>query len=250
MVRHHIVPELRPLCVSLLESDLDSRKQLESAVGSDRGRGCQQPMPGRSKCREKIGSERLDLLEKLDEIRHQLTEARADEYRDIPLAKILGAGRCCSPSCAGRKHTAGYRVQSLRLAPLPLFSRGVADLYRTGVSISREDEHELSGHLPELHDLPRPEDFEASISEAIILGWRTSICARPVAFQCWQAPQRNRNFWPGSSSGRRASFRKRINGKLSAVTGRYGDVHRHPWTNHQLRAAVFIAKLQIPRIVS
>ena len=34
MVRHHIVPELRPLCVSVLESDLDSRKQLESAVGS------------------------------------------------------------------------------------------------------------------------------------------------------------------------------------------------------------------------
>src|SRR6266566_6494789 len=33
MVRHHIVPELRPLCVSVLESDLDSRKQLESAVG-------------------------------------------------------------------------------------------------------------------------------------------------------------------------------------------------------------------------
>ena len=34
MVRHHIVTELRPLCVSVLESDLDSRKQLESAVGS------------------------------------------------------------------------------------------------------------------------------------------------------------------------------------------------------------------------
>src|SRR5438046_6211916 len=34
MVRHHIVSELRPLCVSVLESDLDSRKQLESAVGS------------------------------------------------------------------------------------------------------------------------------------------------------------------------------------------------------------------------
>src|SRR5205807_4640910 len=34
MVRHHIVPELRPLCVSVLESDLESRKQLESAVAS------------------------------------------------------------------------------------------------------------------------------------------------------------------------------------------------------------------------
>src|SRR5205085_10047764 len=34
MVRHHIVPGLRPLCVSVLESDLESRKQLESAVAS------------------------------------------------------------------------------------------------------------------------------------------------------------------------------------------------------------------------
>src|SRR5260370_21219380 len=34
MVRHHIVPGLRPLCERVLENDLDSRRQLESAVAS------------------------------------------------------------------------------------------------------------------------------------------------------------------------------------------------------------------------
>src|SRR5258707_15267616 len=56
------------------------------------------------------------------------------------------------------------------VAPLPLSSGELADLYRTGVSISREDENELSGHLPELHDLPRAGDFEASVSERNRLG--------------------------------------------------------------------------------
>src|SRR5258708_28511052 len=34
MVRSQVVSKLRSLCVSVLESDLDSRKQLESAVGT------------------------------------------------------------------------------------------------------------------------------------------------------------------------------------------------------------------------
>jgi len=36
--------------------------------------------------------------------------------------------------------------------------------------------------------------------------------------------------------------------KLSAVyAGRYGDVHRQPWTNSPASCGWFIAKLQIPR---
>src|SRR5260370_27980491 len=85
MVRHHIVPELRPLCVSLLESDLDSRKQLESAVGSIAERLSRADAGSLEMQAKKLESERLDLLRKLDEIRNQLTDARADEYRDIAL---------------------------------------------------------------------------------------------------------------------------------------------------------------------
>jgi len=85
MVRHHIVPELRPLCVSVLESDLDSRKQLESAVGSIAERFSRADAGALETEAKKLASQRLDLLKKLDEIRNQLSEARADEYRDVVL---------------------------------------------------------------------------------------------------------------------------------------------------------------------
>src|SRR5256885_12564460 len=67
MVRHHIVPELRPLCVSVLESDLDSRKQLESAVGSIAERLSRADAGSLEMEANKLGSERHEALRKLDE---------------------------------------------------------------------------------------------------------------------------------------------------------------------------------------
>src|SRR3989475_8492120 len=86
MVRHHIVPELRPLCVSLLESDLDSRKQLESAVGSIAERLSRADAGSLEIEWKKLQAERSDLLKKLDDVRNQFADARADEYRDIVIA--------------------------------------------------------------------------------------------------------------------------------------------------------------------
>src|SRR5438034_10259650 len=71
MVRHHIVPELRPLCVSLLESDLDSRKQLESAVGSIAERLSRADAGSLEMEAKKLEAERTDLLKKLDDVRNQ-----------------------------------------------------------------------------------------------------------------------------------------------------------------------------------
>src|SRR6266478_2567843 len=83
MVRQHIVPELRPLCVSVLESDLDSRKQLESAVGSIAERLSRADAGSLEMQAKKLESERLGLFEKLDEILNRLTEVRGHEYRDL-----------------------------------------------------------------------------------------------------------------------------------------------------------------------
>src|SRR5246127_4115626 len=166
MVRHHIVPELRPLCVSVLESDLDSRKQLESAVGSIAERLSRADASSLEMEAKKLETERLDLLRKLSEIRSRLAAARADEYREIAIG-----GKSWAPADAARqvvqeKDARGWIPGPVAaVAPLPLSPGELADLYRTGVSISREDENELSGHLPELHDLPRAEEFEASIDE-------------------------------------------------------------------------------------
>jgi very-short-patch-repair endonuclease len=232
MVRHHIVSELRPLCVSVLESDLDSRRQLESAVGSIAERLSRADAASFELEANKLESERLDLLNKLEEIRSQLTEARADEYREIAIA-----GKSWAPADAARqvvldKEAHGWIPGPVAaVAPLPLSPGELADLYRTSVSLSREDEQELSGHLPELHDLPRTEDFEAGVSERNLLGLEDL----DLRSDLWESPAAQTT--PEEIEGLAAALAQAVEPlsgkdkwKLAAVyAGKYGDVHRQPW---------------------
>src|SRR3989449_611613 len=232
MVRHHIVPELRPLCVSVLESDLDSRKQLESAVGSIAERLSRADAGSLEMEAKKLENERHEALKKLDEVRKQLMEARADEYRDISIG-----GKSWAPADAARlvvaeKETHGWIPGPVAaVAPLPLSPGELADLYRTGVSVSREDETELSGHLPELHDLPTAEEFEASVSERNRLGMEEL----DLRADLWDsgAPQSS----PDELESLAANLTQAVDPlsgkekwKLAAVyAGKYGDAHRQPW---------------------
>jgi very-short-patch-repair endonuclease len=232
MVRHHIVPELRPLCVSLLESDLDSRKQLESAVGSIAERLSRADAGSLELQSKKLESERLDLLKKFDDAQNQLKEARADEYRDIAIA-----GKSWTPADAARqvmqeKETHGWIPGPVAaVAPLPLSPGELADLYRTGTSISREDEVELSTHLPELHDLPRAEEFEASVSERN----RLAMQDLDLRSDLWESDAAQSS--PGEIEGLATTLAQAVEPlsgkdkwKLAAVyAGKYGDVHRQPW---------------------
>jgi very-short-patch-repair endonuclease len=232
MVRHHIVPELRPLCVSLLESDLESRKQLESAVGSIAERLSRADAGSLELEAKKLESERLEVLKKLDDIRTQLTEARADEYRAIAIG-----GKSWVPADAARqvvqeKDALGWLPGPVAaVAPLPLSPGELADLYRTGVSISREDENELSGHLPELQDLPRVEEFEASVSERNRLGMEDL----DLRSDLWESGGAQAS--PGEIEGLAAALAQAVEPlsgkdkwKLAAVyAGKYGHVHREPW---------------------
>src|SRR5260370_7652475 len=70
MGRHHIVPELRPLCVSLLENDLESRKQLESAVGSIAERLSRADATSFELEAKILKSDRPHLFKKLQQIPH------------------------------------------------------------------------------------------------------------------------------------------------------------------------------------
>src|SRR6267142_857486 len=232
MVRHHIVPELRPLCVSLLENDLESRKQLESAVGSIAERLSRADAISLELEAKRLESERGDILKKLEEIRKQLAEARADEYRDIVIA-----GKTLPPADAARnvakeKETLGWIPGPVAaVAPLPLTPGELADLYRTNTSLSREDEIELAGHLPELHDLPRPEEFEASLNERN----RLSMEELELRSDLWKSgvPEGS----PEELEALAASLAQAVEPltgkekwKLEAVyAGKYGGAHRKPW---------------------
>jgi very-short-patch-repair endonuclease len=233
MVRHHIVPELRPLCVSVLESDLDSRKQLESAVGSIAARLSRVDAGALEMEAKKLEVQRLDLLKKLDEVRNHLTEARADEYREIVIA-----GKSWPPAEAARKVVQEKQAHSwipgpvAAVAPPPLSPGEVADLYHTGVSVTREDETELSGHLPALSDLPGPEEFENIMSERN----RLAMENLDLRSDLWQ-PGTTAQGTPSEMEVLAANLTQAaepLSGKekwkLSAVyAGKYGDAHRQPW---------------------
>src|SRR5713101_1703376 len=232
MVRHHIVPELRPLCVSLLESDLDSRKQLESAVGSIAERLSRADAGSLEIEWKKLEAERGELLKKLDDVRNQFADTRADEYRDIIIAGKAWAPADAARNVAQQKETLGWIPGPVAaVAPLPLSPGELADLYRTNVSVSREDEAELSGHLPELHDLPRPEDFEASVSERNRLGMEDL----DLRSDLWQSGAAQGS--PDELESLAASLTQAVDPlsgkdkwKLAAVyAGKYGDAHRQPW---------------------
>jgi len=232
MVRHHIVPALRPLCVSVLESDLDSRRQLESAVAAIAERlGSVEGSALEHEAR-KLEVERHDLLRKLEEVLQQLAEARAGEYREIVLDD-----KAWVPAEAARKVTQEAPVHGwipgsvLGEASLPLSHDELSALYRTNISVSAEDERELSGDLPDPGELPDPETFETKLRE------RNRLRLEDLDFcsDLWQ---------PGQVRGSEAQFEdlaarlvlaiQPLSGKeqwkLAAVyAGKYGGAHRGPW---------------------
>jgi very-short-patch-repair endonuclease len=241
MVRHHIVPGLRPLCVSVLESDLDSRQQLESAVAAIAERlGSIEPGALEEEAR-KLTADRLVLLENLDRVLQQLKEARAGEYREIVLD-----GRSWTPADAARKvvqdeSSHGWIPGPIQTeAALPLSPGELSELYRTNVSLSLENEHELSNGLPALSQFPAPDDFEATIDERE----RLVLEDLDLRSELWQR---------GTEQGKAARetekqieslavrllqavepFSGRLSDenqwKLAAVyAGRYGGAHRQPW---------------------
>lgn len=232
MVRHHIVPELRPLCVSVLESDLDSRKQLESAVGSIAERLSRADAGSLEVQGRKLEGQRQELVEKLREVRNQFADARADEYRDI----LIG-GKSWPPAEAARKvaqekEACGWIPGPVAaVAPLPLSPGEIADLYRTNTSLSREDETELSNQLPDLQDLPIPEQFDALVSEQNRLSME-DLDFRSDLWQSrgMQATADGIEVLAGDLVHAVEPLSGSEKWKLAAVyAGKYGQAHRQPW---------------------
>src|SRR5437879_1105049 len=117
------------------------------------------------------------------------------------------------------------------VAPLPLSPWEVADLYRTNVTVSREDEAELSGLAPELHDTPRPDDFEDSFTERNRVGMEDI----DLRSDLWQSGATQGS--PDELESLAANLTQAVDPlsgkekwKLAAVyAGKYGDAHRQPW---------------------
>ena len=162
VLRGKVVDELRPLCVSVLENDVESRRELEQAVTSIADRLARSDRDKLMSEAKSLGTERSRLVTLLHDARVALREARSDEQRDLVVA-----GSRWSPCEAARVVAEGMRGHAWIPgpldpgAPLPLTPAEVDELYRTNGVLSRSDEQHLAEPLPDTEALIIPGAFES-----------------------------------------------------------------------------------------
>jgi very-short-patch-repair endonuclease/DNA polymerase III delta prime subunit len=161
------VPEmLRPLCVAVLGSDQDARRQLETSIGSITERLTTETSASLISRATRLGQRRKELLIELRGLQRDLREALENEYREITIDD-----RRFSPSDAA-KFVKAHGTQHAWIpgpvtlgAPLPLNSHELGRLYALGAEFSADEEQDARRPLPNLDELPSEREFEAWASE-------------------------------------------------------------------------------------
>ncbi len=185
VLRDHVVEKLRPLSVSVLESDLESRNQLEGSVSTIIDRlttGNPKKLDAEA---EQLAAQRKELLAQLRKHRQELFDARADEYREVVFLKTK-----LSPCDAARKVAAEAQAHGWIPAPvqagaaLPLPAAEIKELYASTEVLSAEDETELARPLPEAKTLLSPDEFEQAVQEHD----RLLNAKRSYRKELWKAP--------------------------------------------------------------
>jgi very-short-patch-repair endonuclease len=166
VLREKVVPALQPLCVSVLESDSEGKKQLESAVNAIVERLAHSDATALRQEAEEFLRRRAEITQRLQTLRLQVQQARHNEYRDVVVD-----GQAWPPSEGARLVAEGRNAHSwvpspVQLgAPLPVAPEELSELYQTNISISLENESEMRQPLPDPANLPTPSDFEGMVCE-------------------------------------------------------------------------------------
>jgi len=166
VLRDHVVEKLRPLTVSVLESDIESRNQLEGSVSTIIERlttGNPKKLEAEA---EQLAAQRKELLAQLRKHRQDLFNARADEYRDVIFLKTKLSPMEAARKVANEAQPHAWIPAPIQPgAPLPLSAAEIAELYASTEALSREDEAELARPLPQLKSLLSPEEFDKVAEE-------------------------------------------------------------------------------------
>lgn len=161
------VPEvLRPLCVAVLGSDQDARRQLETSIGSITERLTTETSASLVSRATRLGQRRKELLTELKVLQRDLREALENEYREITVDE-----RRFSPADAA-KYVKAHGAQNawipgpVKLAvSLPLNSNELGRLYALGAAFTADEEQDARRPLPNLDELPSEREFESLASE-------------------------------------------------------------------------------------
>lgn len=170
VLREQVVEALRPLCVSVLDDELASRRELELAVSAIIERLSRSDAGKLGRERYDLTRQRAELVIKVRAAEQRVLEARATEYREISVAGESFAPSQAARRLANRQREDGWIPGAIAAGePLPLSESELKALYASNLELTDADELELSGVLPELLALPSPSDFDAMVQKRLDL---------------------------------------------------------------------------------
>ncbi|MCB9026378.1 MAG: AAA family ATPase [Bdellovibrionaceae bacterium] len=160
VVREKVARPLQPLCVSVLDNDVESKAQLKESVNGIVSYLSRVDSDSLSREIEELYNRRISLKEKIENFENEALEIRKSEYTDIVVA-----GKGISPSKAAKyveeaseekMWIPGYLEQG---TPLPLSEEELRELYGTNEIISQDEERCLEEGLIDKDDLFNPIEF-------------------------------------------------------------------------------------------
>lgn len=188
VLRDKVVEPLQPLCVAVLDNDLESRAQLESAV-----RGIVTRLTASSE--EPLTREiarwtrtRQELLSQVEELAGVLRTVREGEY--LPIVVDGDAVPPCDAAREAHLHAAAGAWLPGPVSAgvsLPLLESELIELYGTNGSLTPAEELELGEALPRDADLPPPEWFANAVATL-------DATESPALARYWSRPPRGADF--------------------------------------------------------
>jgi len=165
VLRSQIVEPLQPLCVAVLDQDLESRTQLEQAV---RGILMRLTSSSASQFEQEVRAQstlRNQLNERIRAITADLRTVREGEYTPIVVAGSselpADAARWVREFATGNTWIPGPLEAG---APCPLTPNEATRLYATNDQLTDSDEVRIRAKFPEPEQLPTPIEFRAWVS--------------------------------------------------------------------------------------
>ncbi len=185
VLRDQVVPQLRSLCVAVLNDGNDSRSQLEASVSAIVEKLQSASVEDFDRQNTSLTIERKRLQTQLATVERDLLAANANEYRDI-----VFDGQSFTPTEAAKRLSAGKNVHDwipgevTAFAPLPLSPGELAELYALNMQLEPDEERQLSLTLPNLDHLLTPEAFTETLKTRDEAGER----AKNFSPSLWKQP--------------------------------------------------------------
>jgi very-short-patch-repair endonuclease len=224
VLREKIVPDLQPLCVSVVSGDEAGRRQLEASVNGITARLGSDSLQRLESESIRLTAERHQLLDRIEKIREEIFRAANAEYRTITIGE-----KEIAPSAAARfvrknQETSNWIPGPLKpLSQLTLNANEVTRLYGTNAELTDADIAELCCELPAVSDLPAPDDFQALVSESTSLA---DIDNHPVL-----------RFWSRDDREGLAATLKAIDSRAAAANSML-NANPEPWSETCILAGI------------